>query len=539
MGNVFPMTTRRNFIRQSSMAAGALLTGSSYSCFRNQPNLNGSVGGPNSKAGHLLRDGHLAAPIETTREDVVIVGGGVAGLSAARALHRAGQSFHLLELETLAGGNSRSDKNSVTAYPLGAHYLPLPNIQNKELLSFLEECGVITGYKNNLPVYNEYHLCFDPKERLFIDHHWQEGLIPNDGVPSNDRIQIQKFLELMESYRTKKGSDGKMAFDIPVKNSSQDPYLLSLDAISMDQFLRNNDFNSPYLRWYVGYCCADDFGASLLDTSAWAGIHYFASRRGHSENSKFDDVLTWPEGNHWLVRQLGKNISAQTKTQSVVTSIQLRNQIVEVDYWDIVQNKYNRIEAKAVIVSSPQFVNKHLLKTERVLDYTAFNYAPWMVANLTIESGLQEKRGEQLCWDNVVYGSHSLGYINATHQNVTMPQNSNVITYYQPIIGRDTRQARNNMQSKSWTNWVDTIFSDLSLAHPDLRNATSQLDVYLWGHGMIRPEPGFIWGSARKNAMIPIDNRIFFAHSDLSGLSIFEEAFESGTDAARNLLKTM
>jgi phytoene dehydrogenase-like protein len=538
MGSLFQMITRRDFLKQGSLATGSLLLASQYSCSNSKREISGILNGPNSKIGHLMRNQSSATPKEIIKEDIVIVGGGVAGLSAARWLQLSGQSFRLLELETEAGGNSRSGSNSITPYPLGAHYLPLPNINNKELLSFLEECGVITGYKNDLPIYNEYYLCFDPKERLYINHHWQEGLIPNEGVPANDRAEFKRFLEQMETFRNQKGADGKMAFEIPVGESSQDSNFLKLDLISMDQFLRNNNFASPYLRWYVNYCCADDFGATLEDTSAWAGIHYFASRRGHSNNSKFDDVLTWPEGNHWLVKQLSKNIKSNIHGQSAVMSVRLNDKEVEVDFLDLITNEHKRIQAKAVIMSSPQFVNKYLLQIPRSFDYSTFNYAPWMVTNLTVNSSLREKRGEPLCWDNVVYGSNSLGYVHATHQSLRMPQNETVITYYQPLTGKDCRAVRGRAQKRSWKEWSDTIFNDLGSVHPNLKESTSQLDVYLWGHGMIRPEPGFIWGENRAKAGIPIESKIFFAHSDLNGLSVFEEAFESGIEAARRLLKS-
>ena len=36
----------------------------------------------------------------------------------------------------------------------------------------------------------------------------------------------------------------------------------------------------PQLRWYLDYCCRDDYGAGMAQVSAWAGIHYFASRHG-------------------------------------------------------------------------------------------------------------------------------------------------------------------------------------------------------------------------------------------------------------------
>ena len=52
---------------------------------------------------------------------------------------------------------------------------------------------------------------------------------------------------------------------------------------------------------------------------------------------------------------------------------------------------------------------------------------------------------------------------------------------------------------------------------------------------MIRPVPGFIWGGDRQR-MQQAHGRIVFAHSDMSGISIFEEAFTRGTQAADALL---
>ncbi|MBS1508308.1 MAG: FAD-dependent oxidoreductase [Bacteroidetes bacterium] len=531
------MITRRSFIKQGSLVAGSLLLSAPYSC-TSDSTIPGSLGGPNAKAGHRIRtktDGKIK---EVIQEDIVIVGGGVSGLSAARWLKMNGQSFRLLELEKEAGGNSRSGSNAISAYPLGAHYLPLPNVNNTELLRFLEECNVITGYTNQRPVYNEYYLCFEPKERLYINHHWQEGLIPSEGVSPKDRSEITRFVELMDHYKNLQGADGKMAFEIPVHESSLDPKLLQLDTLSMDQFLTDNKFESPYLRWYVNYCCADDFGSALKDTSAWAGIHYFSSRRGHSENSKFDDVLTWPEGNHWLVKQLSRPSLPYIKTQCVVLNVVLTDKGIDIDFLDLESNELKQIEAKKAIMASPQFVNKHLLHRTASVDYSKFNYAPWLVANLTVSASLQEKRGEPLCWDNVIYGSNSLGYVHAQHQNLTIPKEETVLTYYLPLTGTHCAAARADAEKKNLGEWTDLIFKDLEVVHPKLRSETSRLDAHLWGHGMIRPDPGFIWGEDLRRAATPIDNKVFFAHSDLSGISIFEEAFQSGITAAKQLMKS-
>ncbi len=56
-----------------------------------------------------------------------------------------------------------------------------------------------------------------------------------------------------------------------------------------------------------------------------------------------------------------------------------------------------------------------------------------------------------------------------------------------------------------------------------------------WGHAMISPRPGFIWGEHRQKALVPYRN-IHFAHTDLSGIALFEEAFYHGLRAAGEVL---
>jgi hypothetical protein len=58
-----------------------------------------------------------------------------------------------------------------------------------------------------------------------------------------------------------------------------------------------------------------------------------------------------------------------------------------------------------------------------------------------------------------------------------------------------------------------------------------------WGHAMIRPRVGFQWGSARRKAQEPY-GPIHFAHTDLSGVALFEEAFDHGLRAAEEILAT-
>src|SRR5687767_7731794 len=140
------MISRRKFVKRSLQAAGSsMLIGSMTSCSETSHSISGGIVGQNAELGHRLRTMQFGLPTETLVTDVVIIGGGVSGLSAARYLKRFTNNFMLLELGDDTGGNAASGKNAVSAYPWGAHYLPLPSHEDEELVSFLKDSGVITG----------------------------------------------------------------------------------------------------------------------------------------------------------------------------------------------------------------------------------------------------------------------------------------------------------------------------------------------------------------------------------------------------------
>ena len=111
--------SRRAFLQSAALA------GLSRKSFRR---LEGSFVLESHALGHRLRDGQLPdGPRVERRSPVVVVGGGIAGLSAAWALDRRGfRDFVVLEMESEAGGNARAGRNDVTAYPWAAHYVPVP-----------------------------------------------------------------------------------------------------------------------------------------------------------------------------------------------------------------------------------------------------------------------------------------------------------------------------------------------------------------------------------------------------------------------------
>lgn len=519
-----------------ALIAGGTITVGQYEACNNKTDkyshIKGKINGASAAVGHRLRQGGFPEPLVTEYTDTVIAGSGVSGLAAARKLHQQGIAFKVLELEPGPGGNAGFGENAYSAYPLGAHYLPLPNLQNTPLLELLQEAGILTGYDGTgLPVYNETDLCFDPEERLFIHNKWQEGLIPQFGVAAASLSEIRRFLAEMERLRWLKGSDQRFAFDIPVANSSKDALFTELDHISMKTWLQREGYHSEELSWYLDYCCRDDYGADAGVISAWAGIHYFAGRKGKAANADSSQVLTWPQGNGRLVQHLLQFSKEQLLQQCMVYQVTPAGKKVQVDYLDVQQGITKRIIADHCILATPQFISRRLLTG--IAPATGFVYSPWLVANITLDQ-VPASSGYQLCWDNVVYKGRSLGYVNAQQQTLsqTAPEKQ-VITWYLPLDHLDPVASRKYALELNHAHWVKLITDDLELAHRGIHEVIRQIDVQIWGHGMIRPYPGFMTGGHLNIPHLP---NVFFAHSDLSGISIFEEAFYHGNKAAEQVI---
>jgi hypothetical protein len=495
--------------------------------------LPGRLSSAPASLGHKLLDGSIPAVSVRRTARVVVAGGGIAGLAAARALRAQGVGDVLI-IDALdeIGGNSSYGRNSVSAFPWGAHYVPLVRQDCLPVVDLFQDLKIIVDEDDRgRPVYDEYCLSADPQERLWMYGRWQDGLIPLMGATERDRAEFTKFFAETERLKTLLGVDGKPVFAIPVDSSSADPAWRALDSLTFVQYLQQRGFQSRLLYWYVNYCCRDDYGSTATAISAWAGLHYFASRNGIAANADASTVVTWPEGNGHLVRELARTGAAQQQCNSLVTHVARTDDGVAVRYFDANMQRTVQVDASAAIVCLPRFVASRVVEGQNPEGAAAFSYAPWMVANLTL-SRLPGGRGQQLAWDNVIFDSPLLGYVVATHQGIEQTRRDTVITYYWPLSEHEPREARRTALARSLADWQEPVVRDLLRVHPELEGHIENVDVRVWGHGMIRPTPGFLWGEARRTAGAH-QPPIYFAHSDLSGISIFEEAYCRGYEAGR------
>ncbi|MBS0291651.1 MAG: FAD-dependent oxidoreductase [Proteobacteria bacterium] len=555
--------------RRHLLAAAAALPVAA--CQDGVPDIPGGFTGIAMERGHQLRErlargGAALRPAVTHRTGVVIAGAGVAGLAAARALRLGGvEDFALLELEDRPGGNSRGTRLRDLACPMGAHYLPVPGDDAPEVQDLLEDLGLRRRVAGRWQ-YDERHLCHSPQERLFIGGQWQEGLLPMAGVGAATLAQYRRFgarvAELSRAARFAMPALKTWASNRPLA-----PVHQALDAITFSEWLGREGLDDAHLRWYLDYCCRDDYGAGCARVSAWAGIHYFASRHGFhapgdaadhaADEGEREAVLTWPEGNGWLSQRLAAPLGARLHPGVSVLRITEGRHGVEVDAYRHGADRVERWQAARCVVALPLYMAARVVQPAPDFLLQAarrLQWAPWLVANIHIDRPLADRPGAAPAWDNVLYQDANpggLGYVDAGHQRLDLGAQlagPTVLTYYQAL--GDMAHGRQQLQDRPWTHWRDAILATLAGPHPDIRERATRMEITRYGHAMAIPVPGMqvflsqiglerpsgkryqlLNGERYAIAPTPATQRLAFAHADWSGYSVFEEAFTRGLGA--------
>lgn len=487
------------------------------------------VGASHLRGHRLHQTGAWPTPAVQRRVNALVVGGGVAGLSAARGWLRQGvDDLAVLELEDQAGGNSRGMQLAGMACPLGAHYLPLPSAASHEVSEWLHEIGLLRQHLGRT-VADERHLCHSPQERLFIDGAWAEGLLPPADPASDTAAQYRRFAQAVRAEQ----QAAPHRFALPAHRSRWDAGLARLDAQTFARWLAERGFSDERLRWYLDYCCRDDYGAGLDVVSAWAGIHYFASRHGFhapgESSGEREGVFTWPEGNAWLVNQLATPLGPRIHTGRTVLRVTEQRHGVEVLAWDEARQQAERWTAQTVVLATPLFVAARLLaEPPAALKQAAalLQHAPWLVANIHIDAPLLDRPGAPPSWDNVRYGSTALGYVDAMHQSLRPHPGPTVLTAYWALPVAE----RAALLAAPAEDWRDRVLADLAQVHPDIHRRARAVQLMRWGHAMAIPRPG-LQRHAALAALRTARGRVRFAHADLAGCSVFEEAFAAGSEA--------
>lgn len=532
--------TRRELLTAAYGAAGAaLLSG----CSGRDAVPLGRVSGASAERGHLVRVGgpgdvlRATAPSRWIDADVAIAGGGAAGLAAAWKLNKLGvHRVLLLELESSTGGTARSDDLNGIPAPLGAHYLPLPQASNPELIGFLESIGAIVGRDpEGEPRGAEDHLCRAPQERLWLNGRWYPSLIPPASLDPNFHQELARFEATLARFARARDPQGRPPFTLPLAACSTHSDYSGLDAVPFSTWLDQHEFRSPPLRWLVDYACRDEFGALASHVSAWAGLFYWCARLSPL-TGQAQPVLTWPEGNAALTSHLARHSNAQVMPNAAVLRISPLANDGGVHLHVATPTELVGVRAKRAICALPAPTWPHVipqLSPERRRWIESLQHGSWVVCNIHLSErppAPPRQHGAGLAWDNVSYHSPTLGYVVATHQALK-DYGPTVFTHYHALALEPPHQSRKRLYDLHPEHWAQACLLDLEATHPTIGRLATQVDVARWAHAMVQPTPGAIFHPLRAVASKP-QGPIHFAHTDLSSMALFEEAFHHGCRAA-------
>lgn len=530
---------RRSFLVWAG--ASGLAAAGSVAGFQRWQEITPALHFPGRDVGHYLRDrSALPPPSKTVETDVVILGSGVAGLTAAWKLRKSGRSDFLMLDGPQPYGNAAGGRHGDLAYPTGGHYLPLPSPESVHVREILADLGMIQrGAMEEKPYYDERYVLHAPEQRLLRDGRWQDGLIPSEGVPAQELAEQQRFFAEVERLRHTRGSDGRRVFVFPAALSSDDPAWRQLDEITFKQWLERNGYRAPSLHWYLNYCCRDDYGTRYDHVSAWAGLHYHCSRWDQAANAEHGASLTWPGGLQALASAM-ERAAAVPRMEGAAVSLKRSGAGVEALCFALKDGKPHSwlVKARKAVCAMPLYVAARVVEDMQGLGFDAGRdtpvYAPWMVANFLLKRFPEELPHAPLSWDNVVYQEPGLGYVVSTHQDIRVrPPEKTVFSAYVALSDRTPVGARRWMTLARPEELLALAGADLKAAYgAGFAACVERVDITLRGHAMAAPLPGFRSNPGLK-ALRELDGAILFAHADLSGFSTFEEASWWGYRAGR------
>src|SRR5271168_2645476 len=249
--------TRRDFLKfvvAGSVAAGCPVN---HLLLAAESGPKPQVDGDHFAICHEVRDGQqFDKPAVSSRHDVVIVGGGVSGMSAAYFLR--GRDFLLLEKEPHWGGNAYLEEYQGQAFAVGSAFDEKDSASEK----LAREIGLI-----ELPI--------DSGDPTIVAGKW----VPDTWLGGLDQLPYSEAVR--ESF--KKFRAEMKALD-PEKNAQQ------LDSVPLTNYLKG--YAPEIKQWWDAYGLSN-WGAKSEDSSALVAV-------GDLQDMTADEDVrrTLPGGNH-------------------------------------------------------------------------------------------------------------------------------------------------------------------------------------------------------------------------------------------------
>jgi monoamine oxidase len=472
------MASRRDFIKFAvvgSVAAGCPVDKTLLAAADSKSAAAPVLHGEHFEVCHQIRDGHaFDRPDATRKADIVIVGGGVAGLSAAYFLR--GKDWLLLEKEPQFGGNALQEEFQGQVYGTGSAYA----YHGDEGDQLASEIGLKLPFVN-MP---------DPTivDKTYVPDTWKTGL-----------GQLPYPKQVLDSF--KKFRDDMMKINVREKMSELDAQPFS-------------HFTAPYApevqQWWDAYG-PSNWGAVTEESSALVGIANAQDLISGGDAKRA--ILPGGLGciTHKLVEVLASKYQERMLDNAAVVAVVQGKDAVRVTC--LHEGKLITVAAKLVLMCTPKHITSRIvmgLPSEQKTAMRRYRYAPYPVVNVIFDKPVYN-RG----YDNWCPGSTFTDFIVADWTIRNDPgykQKYNILSFYTPLreLQRSTLLDENACKSLA-----ARVLADFQKLLPEFNVDPVEVRIYRRGHAMFMAVPGH-YTKIRLAASHPME-RIFFGNSDSGG----------------------
>jgi protoporphyrinogen oxidase len=450
------------------------------------------VDGEDNRICHQVRDGKVfTRPPVSARHDVVIVGGGVSGLTAAyRLRHR---DFLLLEKEPHWGGNAYGMEYEGSIYATGSAFLT----KDEHAYAFSKEIGL-----EPLPVDNSDASII--RGELVLDT-WGDGLnkLP---YPAPVRESFKKFKKEMLAIDVEKG--GKEFLDKPFSD-----------------FVKG--YPEELKQWWDNFG-PSNWGAASEDTAASVAI--FALQDMAEESAK-DDRYTWPGGLGAITKKLAEILQPhKDRMQTGATTVAVVSEKEEVQVTYMLGGELKTVAAKAVIMATPKFITRRIVDSLPDKQSDAMHqirYIPYPVVNLIFDKPVFNHGYDTWCPGNAFTDVIVADWV--IQKQPGYQQKFNILSCYTPMPEENRGYLLNEAGARKV---AANVLSDFQKLMPGLNVDPIEVHIYRRGHPLYMSTPG-LYTQVQPLVRQPLD-RVFFANTDSEGP---ESTTNGGILAAQRAVK--